>query len=194
MGHALSNPTNKVSHKGTGYRSTPNKAPVQSASHDRNSGKRTQQLKSKYHSMEDIIRSANNEEDLGSRASARDARPPSRHLTPPKAVGLELPPKPMTPPEDGIFDNVNNIYAYFLEAIKQVPEVIKVKGRGLMLGVEFNFDVSELRKKMIIDKHIFTGSANNKNLLRILPPLTIKKEAIDQFIIALKESLAELKS
>jgi acetylornithine aminotransferase len=93
-----------------------------------------------------------------------------------------------------LMDNVNNIYAYFLEAIKQVPEVIKVKGRGLMLGVEFNFDVSELRKKMIIDKHIFTGSANNKNLLRILPPLTIKKEAIDQFIIALKEALAELKS
>jgi acetylornithine aminotransferase len=32
-------------------------------------------------------------------------------------------------------DNVNDVYAYFLKAIKQVPEVIKV-GRGLMLGVE----------------------------------------------------------
>ncbi len=90
-----------------------------------------------------------------------------------------------------LMDNVNDVYAYFLEAIKQVPEVIKVKGRGLMLGVEFDFDVSTLRKKMIIDKHIFTGNANNKNLLRILPPLTIKKEAIDTFIIALKETLAE---
>ena len=92
-----------------------------------------------------------------------------------------------------LMDNVNEIYAYFLEAIKQVPEVIQVKGRGLMLGVEFDFDVSTLRKKMIVDKHIFTGNANNKNLLRILPPLTIKKEAIDTFIKALKESLAELK-
>lgn len=92
-----------------------------------------------------------------------------------------------------LMDNVNAIYAYFLEAIKQVPEVNQVKGRGLMLGVEFDFDVSTLRKKMIVDKHIFTGNANNKNLLRILPPLTIKKEAIDTFIIALKESLAELK-
>ena len=92
-----------------------------------------------------------------------------------------------------LMDNVNAIYAYFLEAIKQVPEVIQVKGRGLMLGVEFDFDVSTLRKKMIVDKHIFTGNANNKNLLRILPPLTIKKEAIDTFIKALKESLAELK-
>ena len=96
--------------------------------------------------------------------------------------------------KEKLMENVNDVSAYFLEAIKAVPEVIKVKGKGLMLGVEFDFDVSELRKKMIIDKHIFTGSANNKNLLRILPPLTIKKEAIDTFIIALKETLAELKS
>ena len=95
--------------------------------------------------------------------------------------------------KEKLMDNVNEIYSYFLEVIKQVPEVIKVKGRGLMLGVEFDFDVSELRKKMIIDKHIFTGSANNKNLLRILPPLTIKKSDIDIFIAALKEALAELK-
>ena len=91
-----------------------------------------------------------------------------------------------------LMDNVNEVYAYFLEAIKQVPEVIKVKGKGLMLGVEFNFDVSTLRKKMIIERHIFTGNANNKNLLRILPPLTIKKSAIDTFIVALKESLEEI--
>lgn len=93
-----------------------------------------------------------------------------------------------------LMDNVNAVYAHFLEAIKQVPEVIKVKGKGLMLGVEFDFDVSALRKKMIVEKHIFTGSANNKNLLRILPPLTINKEAIDTFIKALNESLAELKA
>jgi acetylornithine aminotransferase len=96
--------------------------------------------------------------------------------------------------KEKLMDNVNDIYAYFLEAIKAVPEVVKVKGKGLMLGVEFDFDVSALRKKMIIDKHIFTGNANNKNLLRILPPLTIRKEAIDTFIIALKESLQEIKA
>jgi len=93
-----------------------------------------------------------------------------------------------------LIDNVSEVYAYFLEAIKQVPEVKKVKGKGLMLGVEFDFDVSELRKKLIVEKHIFTGNANNKNLLRILPPLTIKKTDIDTFIAALKETLAELKS
>ena len=92
-----------------------------------------------------------------------------------------------------LMNNVNAVSEYFMKAIQQVPEIIKVKGKGLMLGVEFDFDVSALRKKMIVEKHIFTGSANNKNLLRILPPLTITTAAIDTFITALKESLAELK-
>jgi acetylornithine aminotransferase len=95
--------------------------------------------------------------------------------------------------KEKLMDNAIAISAYFQEQIKSVPEIVQVKGRGLMLGVEFDFDVSALRKKLIIEKHIFTGSASNKNLLRILPPLTIKKEAIDTFITALKEALAELK-
>lgn len=92
-----------------------------------------------------------------------------------------------------LIENTNKVSAYFMEAIKAIPEIKQVKGKGLMLGIEFDFDVSALRKKMIIEKHIFTGGANNKNLLRILPPLTVTTEAIDTFIVALQESLAELK-
>jgi acetylornithine aminotransferase len=94
--------------------------------------------------------------------------------------------------EQKLMENANEVYAYFLEAIQQIPQVKKVKGKGLMLGVEFDFEINELRKKMILDKHIFTGNSNNKNLLRILPPLTINKKSIDTFIIALRESLTEL--
>jgi acetylornithine/N-succinyldiaminopimelate aminotransferase len=92
-----------------------------------------------------------------------------------------------------LMGNAKKVEAYFMKAIKIIPEIIKVKGRGLMLGVEFDFDVSALRKKMIVEKHIFTGGSSNKNLLRILPPLTITTDAIDTFISALQESLAELK-
>ena len=95
--------------------------------------------------------------------------------------------------KEKLMENVIAIEKYFREEIKTIPEIVKVKGKGLMLGVEFDFEVGPLRKKMIMEKHIFTGSANNKNLLRILPPLTVKKEDIDTFIKALKESLAELK-
>ena len=58
-----------------------------------------------------------------------------------------------------------------------------------MLGLEFNFPIAELRKKLIFNQHIFTGSAKNPNLLRILPPLTIKKEHVDVFFEALKKEL-----
>ena len=92
--------------------------------------------------------------------------------------------------EENLISNVNEVSNYFMEEIKQISEVKKVKGKGLMLGVEFDFEVGELRKKLIFDKHIFTGGSNNKNLLRILPPLTITKAQINEFIMALKEVLA----
>ena len=91
-------------------------------------------------------------------------------------------------------ENATQVYNHFLEVIKGMPYVKKIKGKGLMLGLEFDFDVSELRKKMILEKHVFTGNSNNKNLLRILPPLTIKKEAINHFVKVLKEALEEIKA
>lgn len=89
--------------------------------------------------------------------------------------------------KEQLIDNVNDIHAYFLEQIQTIPNIKKVKGKGLMLGIEFDFEVGELRKKLIVEKHIFTGGSMNKKLLRILPPLTISKEQIDIFINALKE-------
>ena len=91
--------------------------------------------------------------------------------------------------KEHLMDNVNVVYKYFLQEISTVPKIKKVKGKGLMLGIEFDFEVGELRKKLIFDKHIFTGGSNNKKLLRILPPLSVKKEHVAIFINALKEIL-----
>ncbi len=93
--------------------------------------------------------------------------------------------------KENLMANVIEVSNYFLSEIKKIPQIKKVKGKGLMTGVEFDFEVGELRKKMIYDYHIFTGGAMNKNLLRILPPLTVKKEHIDIFIQALKEILSK---
>lgn len=91
--------------------------------------------------------------------------------------------------DEQLIENVNEVSAYFLDQIKSVSQVQKVKGKGLMLGVEFDFEVGDLRKKLIFDKQIFTGGAMNKKLLRILPPLTMNKEQVDVFMNALKEVL-----
>ncbi|WP_299212067.1 aminotransferase class III-fold pyridoxal phosphate-dependent enzyme [uncultured Aquimarina sp.] len=90
---------------------------------------------------------------------------------------------------ENLIDNAKLTGDYFISEAIRLPGVKKVKGKGLMLGLEFDFEVSDLRKKLIYDEHIFTGGAMNKKLLRILPPLTIGKSEIDQFIKALQKVL-----
>ena len=92
--------------------------------------------------------------------------------------------------KERLIENANELGAYFLEQVKSVPKMKNSKGRGLMVGIEFDFEVGDLRKQLIYNYHIFTGGSMNKKLLRILPPLTVKKEYIDTFINALKEILA----
>ena len=68
------------------------------------------------------------------------------------------------------------------------PKIKEVRGRGLMLGVEFDGPVAEIRKKLLFDKHIFTG-VSGKNMIRLLAPLVLSKEDVDIFIKALEEVL-----
>ncbi|MEP5341222.1 MAG: aminotransferase class III-fold pyridoxal phosphate-dependent enzyme [Algibacter sp.] len=91
--------------------------------------------------------------------------------------------------EEQLLANINEMSAYFMSIAKTIPQIKKIKGRGLMLGLEFDFEVGDLRKDLIYNYHMFTGGAANKKLLRILPPLNIEKEHIGQFFEALKKAL-----
>lgn len=94
--------------------------------------------------------------------------------------------------EETVLENVKKQSDYFIETISKIPQVKKIKGKGLMLGLEFDFDVTELRKKLVYEQFIFTGNASQKNLLRILPPLLITETEIDRFVIGLKNALQSL--
>ena len=94
--------------------------------------------------------------------------------------------------EQDLISNVNEMSCYFLKLAKTIPQIKTIKGRGLMLGLEFDFEVGQLRKDLIYNYNIFTGGASNKKLLRILPPLTIRKEHVDMFFEALVEVLNEV--
>ena len=91
--------------------------------------------------------------------------------------------------EQRLMENVKEISSYFIKIAKTIPMIKNIKGKGLMLGLEFDFEVGDLRKQLIYDYQIFTGGAMNKNLLRILPPLTVKKDHINQFFDALIDLL-----
>lgn len=92
--------------------------------------------------------------------------------------------------QEKLMQNVKKVSDYFISKTAAIPQIKTIKGRGLMLGLEFDFPIAELRKNLIFKHHIFTGSAKNPNLLRILPPLTIQSKHFDLFFDALKQELS----
>ena len=93
-----------------------------------------------------------------------------------------------------LLENTQQIAQYFIKQAQTIPQIIAIKGRGLMLGLEFGFPIAALRKNLIMKHRIFTGSSKNPNQLRILPPLTLQKEHVVTFIKALKEELKTMNS
>jgi len=92
--------------------------------------------------------------------------------------------------KESLLENVNTVSRYLIDKLKQFSQIKNVKGKGLMLGVEFDFPIKEIREELLYKHHLFTGSSSNPNLLRILPPLVITQEQADTFIKALTEVLS----
>jgi acetylornithine/N-succinyldiaminopimelate aminotransferase len=91
--------------------------------------------------------------------------------------------------EDHLIENAYEVGEYFKERLSTVEEIQKIKGRGLMIGIEFTFGVSELRNLLINEEHVFTGSSTAKNVLRLLPPMNIHKNEVDMFVDSLQKCL-----
>ena len=94
---------------------------------------------------------------------------------------------------ENLVDRVDGLSEYIIDKLKSLSGVQRIKGRGLMLGLEFDFEVSGLRKKLIHEKKIFTGGSANPRLLRILPPLNVSRESLSYFAESLSELLQEEK-
>lgn len=88
--------------------------------------------------------------------------------------------------KENLLKNASDLFEYVKEQAAEIPQIKKIKGRGLMIGLEFDFEIAQLRKELLYKHQIFTGAAANKKLLRILPPLNIKKEHFDELFKALK--------
>ena len=89
--------------------------------------------------------------------------------------------------KENLIANANLMGNYFVQELKQFPQLKNVRGKGLMLG--FDTDEVPQLKNILLDKyHIFVGEAK-PNVIRLLPALTITKKEIDYFISILKQEL-----
>lgn len=88
--------------------------------------------------------------------------------------------------DEGLVQNAREAGDYIKRELSSVSTVRKVKGRGLLLGIEIESEAVKLRD-FLLGRGIITGTSSNKNILRLLPPLTLKSREIDMFIEALKD-------
>ncbi|MBP5364317.1 MAG: aminotransferase class III-fold pyridoxal phosphate-dependent enzyme [Bacteroidales bacterium] len=90
--------------------------------------------------------------------------------------------------EEHLVENSAKIGKYLLDNMPKSPKIKEIRGLGLMIGIEFNEPIKEIRSKLLFDKHIFTGVAGT-NTIRLLPPLCLSKAEADTFLAAFSELL-----
>lgn len=89
---------------------------------------------------------------------------------------------------ENLVDNAYNMGRYIIQELRKIPAIKDVRGKGLMIGLEFDYPIKDLRNRLLKEQHVFTG-ASGTNVIRLLPPLTITKEIADEFISRLKNIL-----
>lgn len=84
--------------------------------------------------------------------------------------------------------NAAEVGEYLINKLKKVPGIKEVRGLGLMIGLEFDQQINDIRHVLLKKHHIFTG-VSGANIIRLLSPLTLTKEQADVFVEALTETL-----
>ena len=90
--------------------------------------------------------------------------------------------------DENLLANVTETGNYLMEQLKGLPGVREVRGRGLMIGIEMEEPMKQLRSDLIHKEHIFTG-ASGTNVIRLLPPLCLTRGEADRFISSFRKLL-----
>ena len=89
---------------------------------------------------------------------------------------------------DNLVENAAKVGSHLIEELKKFSHIKEVRGEGLMIGLEFNEPVKELRQQLLFDQKVFTG-VSGTNVIRLLPPLCLSMEEADEFISRLSKLL-----
>ena len=90
--------------------------------------------------------------------------------------------------KENLVENAANTGNYLINELKKIPQIKEVRGEGLMIGLEFDQPVKEIRSKLLFEQKVFTG-VSGTNVIRLLPPLVLTTDQADIFIERLKKVL-----
>jgi acetylornithine aminotransferase/acetylornithine/N-succinyldiaminopimelate aminotransferase len=90
---------------------------------------------------------------------------------------------------DSMLANVRAVEGHLRDRLREVEQVVNVRGCGFLLGLEFA-DKAKPIHEALLEKRIITGTSSDPNVLRLLPPLCLTKSEVDLFVDALASALA----
>ena len=91
--------------------------------------------------------------------------------------------------QENLVENAHRVGEHLLEKLREIPGIKEVRGQGLMIGLEFDYPVKDLRRKLLFEQKVFTG-ASGTNVIRLLPPLVLTEALADEFVERLKKAMA----
>ena len=96
---------------------------------------------------------------------------------------------------DNILENVRKVGAYLREKLEELrtvtDHIVDIRGKGMMLGVEFDVPVNPIINNALLEQHMVLINAGT-NILRVIPPLVVTEKDVDEAIERLKKALAAL--
>lgn len=91
--------------------------------------------------------------------------------------------------KEHLVENAKKVGDYLIRELLGFPEIKEVRGRGLMIGIEFENSIKEIRNRLLFQEKIFTGVAGT-NTIRLLPPLCLSMEEASIFLDKFKETIS----
>ena len=82
---------------------------------------------------------------------------------------------------ENLVENAARVGAHLMEELKKFEGIKEVRGRGLMIGLEFENPIKEIRQKLLFEQKVFTG-VSGTNVIRLLPPLCLSMAEADEFL------------
>lgn len=86
--------------------------------------------------------------------------------------------------------NADKVGKFLIQELSKFPEIREIRGIGLMIGLEFEGPVKEIRSKLLFQERIFTG-VTGTNTIRLLPPLCLSIEDARIFLKSFRKVLDE---
>ena len=96
--------------------------------------------------------------------------------------------------DEDLVDHSKTLGEWWLRSLAQIGYIKEIRGKGLMVALEFDFPIKDLRKILLTNERIITGSSSNPKVLRLLPALNIGKEELIRFNTALQNALSQMDS